>query len=190
MKGKFLGFVEPDRNRFVILGEVHADGMKWYKIDHPTKKGTACIAADYVELLPIGSEFADIRLKFGNYPEKSRELLGTPSRQGQNFLIYLDSGYSLSYDDKGLYEVEIQREGKVVVAGIRTGDKVKKLLALGMPESMLDAESDEEVDDVAYWDYEYKDKGSEKSITFQFSGSPRDSEIEGIFWRRQPYNDE
>lgn len=125
-KGKFLGFVEPDRNRFVILGEAYADGMQWYKIDHPTKKGTAYVAAQYVEADPVGSEFAEVRLTFGIYPEKTIAIFGKPSYSSPEFVSYSDS-YSFWYDKDDLSQASIQEDAEKALAGIHVGDKAEKL---------------------------------------------------------------
>ena len=193
-KGKFLGFVEPDKNRFVLLGEARADGMKWYKIDHPTKKGTAYIAADYVEVMPVGSEFAEVRLTCGNYPEKTIAIFGKPSYSSEKFVSYSDS-YSFWYDKNGLYQASIQKDKKKAIAGIHVGDKAEKLSPLGIPVDALEVWAGVEFD-FPYGDYVYKDKDSDEQIVFVFVG--RDSKagryaknavINSMMWSR-PHNED
>ena len=187
-KGKFLGFVEPDRNRFVILGETRADGMKWYKIDHPTKKGTAYIAADYVEITPVGNIFAEVRLTFGVYPEKTRAIFGPSVGKGSEHLgIY--ERYNFWYNADGIWTASVMRPDGKAIAGIHIGDKPEKLLALGMPASNLDIEEDEEYGGFSgNWTMKNADTG--ERIYFQFSGSTREEvAIDCVDWDRPTGDD-
>ena len=188
MKGKFLGFVEPDRNRFVVLGEVHADGMKWYKIDHPTKKGTAYIAADYVEITPVGNVFAEVRLTFGVYPEKTRAIFGPSVGKGSEHLgIY--ERYNFWYNEDGIWTASVMHPDGKAIAGIHIRDKPEKLLALGMPASNLDIEYDEEYD-IFSGSWEYKNKETGERIYFEFSGKTReDVAINALDWYRPTGDD-
>ncbi len=189
-KGKIIGLVQPDRNRFVVLGEVYADGLKWYLIDHPTKKGTAYVAAEYVEITPVGNVFAEVRLTFGVYPEKTRAIFGRPSWKTQqgwdgSQALEIKNNYAFNYNEDGIWSAVVFYYGEKAIAGIRTGDKPEKLLALGMPASELDIEYDEEDDDLleGSWDMTNEDTG--EKITFMFSGkSKADSKIDYLEFYR------
>lgn len=184
-KGKFLGFVEPDRNRFVVLGEVNADGMKWYKIDHPTKKGTAYIATAYVEITPVGNIFAEVRLTFGVYPEKTRALIGTSLYFDNEDFEDIESQclrdkerYSFTYNDDGIWSARVMKDRKKAIAGIHVGDSVRKLLALGMSESEIDTDDDEERFDVPSWGFDNNDES--ERISFSYDGGI----VTEIYWIR------
>ncbi len=184
-KGKILGVVEPDRNRFVILGETRADGMKWYKIDHPTEKGTAYIAADYVKITPVGNVFAEVRLTFGVYPEKTRALIGKSLYFDNEDFQDLDSEclrdkdrYSFIYNKDGIWNARIMRKSEKSIAGIHIGDRVRKLFALGMSEDELDTDDSEERYDVPAWTLE-NENGSE-NVTFSYERGV----ITDITWTR------
>ena len=182
MNGKSLGFVEPHRNRFVVLGETRADGMKWYKIDHPTKKGTAYIAADYVEITPVGNVFAEVRLTFGVYPEKTRAIFGRPSWKtqqvwGSSQELEIKDSYAFTYNEDGIRRAIVFLYGEKAIAGIRTGDRAQKLLALGMPASELDVEYGEEDDDLAEGRWTMTNEVTGESISFMFSGKNKDDAV-------------
>ena len=189
-KGKIIGLVKPDRNRFVVLGEVRSGGQKWYKIDHPTKKGTAYVAADYVEITPVGNVFAEVRLTFGVYPEKTRAIFGRPSwkiQQGWNGsqALEIKDSYAFNYNEDGIWSAVIFYYGEKAIAGIRTGDKPEKLLALGMPASELDMEYGEEDDDLLEGSWEMTNEDTGEKITFMFSGkSKEDSKIDYLEFHR------
>ena len=183
MKGKFLGFVEPDRNRFVILGEVHADGLKWYKLDHPTARDTAYIAGQYVKILPVSEAFAEVRLTFGISPEKTRAICGAPTSEGSEFLDYSER-YYLWYDKNGLRMADIHENGRKEIAGIRLGDDAEKLSALGMPASELTVSAGEEYP-LPYGCWVYMDKASGEQIVFHFIGrTAKDAVIDSMTWSR------
>ncbi len=180
--GKIIGRIEDPRNQFVILGEEYDDGQNlWYIIDHPTKKGTAYISAKYVnygwyfgndKTLPTGDAFVKVRLTFGIYPEKTRALLGKPSKSESGSLEY--PGCKLWYEEDSLQRVEIYRRG-YALAGVKVGDSCNKLIALGMPEDYRD--------DHEGWNYIKSETGEE--IFFQFTSND-DGEviIEWMSWER------
>lgn len=189
-KGKIIGLVKPDRNRFVVLGEVRSGGQKWYKIDHPTKKGTAYVAADYVEITPVGNVFAEVRLTFSVYPEKTRAIFERPSwkiQQGWDGsqALEIKNSYAFNYNEDGIWSAVIFYYGEKAIAGIRTGDKPEKLLALGMPASELDMEYGEEDDDLLEGSWEMTNEDTGEKITFMFSGkSKEDSKIDYLEFHR------
>ena len=181
-KGKIIGLVKPDRNRFVVLDEVHSGGQKWYKIDHPTKKGTAYVAAEYVEITPVGNIFAEVRLTFGVYPEKTRAIFGRPSwkvQQGweDSQKLEIKDSYALYYNEDGIWCAIVFLDGDKAIAGIRTGDRPQKLLALGMPDSELDMKYGEEDDDLPEGRWEMTNEATGESITFMFSGRSKEDAV-------------
>ena len=189
-KGKIIGLVQPDRNRFVVLDEVRSGGQKWYKIDHPTKAGTAYVAAEYVEITPVGNVFAEVRLTFGVYPEKTRAIFERPSwkiQQGWDGsqALEIKDNYAFNYNEDGIWSAVVFYNGEKAIAGICTGDKPEKLLALGMPASELDMEYGEEDDDLLEGSWEMTNEDTGEKITFMFSGkSKEDSKIDYLEFYR------
>ena len=127
--------------QFIVLGEVYVDGQKWYEIDHPTKEGSAYIIARYVNgwynngEYPVGEVCAGVRLTFCINPQKTRELLGRPTKTAREdsdeILEY--PGLKLWYNEGSLSRAEISGKG-YAVGGIQVGDKVGKLMNLEMSE--------------------------------------------------------
>ena len=190
-KGKIIGLVKPDRNRFVVLGEVHSGGQKWYMIDHPTKRGTAYVAAEYVEITPVGNVFAEVRLTFGVYPEKTRAIFGRPLGNGSQHLGERER-YNFWYDENGIWSVSVMHTDEKAIAGIRISDNARKLLTLGMPESALHVELDDD-DEAGYpmSNWIYDNEGAGEHIYFQFSDENGDGEflIDNLSWYRDTEDD-
>ena len=199
-EGKIIGRADTG-TRFVILGEIYADGQKWYEIDHPTKKSSAYIIAKYVNygwyhgnngVIPTGKDFIDVRLTFGIYPEKARALFGKGTKDEFGNLVY--SGFSLRYDDEAIpaiHQVQINKRG-YAAAGVQVGDTIKKLLRLGMPEYIItdleeiqnsEHDDDEPVDGPEGWTY--RNEATEEEIFFQFSINDKGEPIvDMILWTR------
>ncbi|MBQ7215982.1 MAG: SH3 domain-containing protein [Synergistaceae bacterium] len=165
--------------QFIILGETRANGKKWYRIDLPKKKGSAYIAAEFVNgwynegKTPVGREFAEVRLKFGITSEKTRLLLGRPIEQkAQDEFEYLTyQGCDVHFEEQHLSYVHVRKRG-YEIAGCQVGDNAVKLAVFGMPES--DPEEKEG------WMYE---SASGEEIFFQFGpGKNGDTIIESITW--------
>lgn len=199
--GKIIGRADTG-TRFVILGEVYADGHKWYEIDHPVKKGSAYIIAKYVNygwlhgnngVIPTGKDFIDVRLTFGIYPDKARALFGNGKKDEFGNLVY--SGFILRYDDEGtIHQAEITKRG-YTVAGVQVGDNMRKLLQLGMPDDYLNdfikiqtenannTDDDEPIDGPEGWTY--KNEATEEEIFFQFGINDKGEPIvDMIIWTR------
>ena len=178
-EGKVIGRADVG-TQFIVLDEVYIDGQKWYEIDLPTKEGTAFIIARYVNGwynngdIPVGEVCAEVRLKFGITPEKTRALFGKPeSAQGQDeFTRYKYPGLDIHFESGTLSYVEIRRRG-YPLHGFEVGDDAGKLTSLGMPDDAIDAEG---------WTYE---SATGEQIFFSFGGG-RNGEtiIESITWSR------
>ena len=134
--GRIVGKVEDRRHVFVLLGEAWVDGQKWYKIEHPTQKGIAYVAAQYVNYgwyygHPTGKEFVKIRQTFGIFPEKARALFG-PCEEDEFGNLHFE-GFILHYDNERML-THVQIETRAFgFAGIRVGDNLNSLLKLSMP---------------------------------------------------------
>ncbi|MBQ7665632.1 MAG: SH3 domain-containing protein [Synergistaceae bacterium] len=201
--GKIIGRADTG-TQFVILGEAYVDGQKWYEIDHPTKKGSAYIVAKYANygwlhgnngVIPTGKDFIDVRLTFGIYPDKARALFGNVKKDEFGNLEY--PGLTLRYDDEEegtIHQVQLTKGG-IPIAGIQTGDSMKKLLQLGMPEDYLkdflnaieeaknNTNEDEAVDGPEGWTY--RNEATEEEIFFQFSINDKGEPIvDMIIWTR------
>ena len=165
--------------RFIILEETRSGGKKWYKIDHPTKKGSAYIAAEFVNgyynagKIPVGEDFAKIRLTFGMTPEKTKLLLGRPAEErGQDESEYLTYSWcDVHFEEGYLSYVHVHKKGREI-AGCQLGDNPIKLVVFGMPDT--DPEEKEG------WTYE---SASGEQIFFQFGPGKRgETIIESITW--------
>ena len=182
--------------RFVILSETRSGGKKWYRIDHPTKKGSAYIAAEFVNgwynegKIPVGKDFADIRLNFGMTPEKTKLLLGKPTEENaQDEFEYLTyRGCDVHFEEQYLSYVHVHKRG-YEIAGCQVGDNASKLVVFGMPENELpdltdekyknwDAEEDGPIGPEG-WTYE---SASGEAIFFGFEYTGEEVRIETITW--------
>lgn len=177
-KGKVIDRADVG-TQFIILGETRANGKKWYKIDLPKKKGSAYIAAEFVNgwyndgKNPVGRDFAEIRLNFGITPEKTRLLLGRPvEERAQDEFEYLTyRGCDVHFEEQHLSYVHVHKRG-YEIAGCQVGDNAVKLVEFGMPES--------DVEEKEGWMYE---SASGEEIFFQFGpGKNGDTIIESITW--------
>ena len=78
------------------------------------------------------------------------------------------------------------------IAGIRIGDNARKLLTLGMPESALHVELDDD-DEAGYpmSNWIYDNEGAGEHIYFQFSDENGDGEflIDNLSWYRDTEDD-
>ena len=137
--GKIIGRADVG-TRFVILDSAEAGGQLWYKVDHPTKRGSAYILGKYVNGwynagdTPVGDDFAEVRLTFGITPEKTRLLLGKPQseRAEDEFEDLTYAGCDISYEEGYLSYVHVHKRG-YKMAGFQVGDKAEKLESLGLP---------------------------------------------------------
>ena len=177
-KSKIIGRADTG-TRFIILEETRAGGKKWYKIDHPTKKGSAYIASEFVNgwynegKTPVGEDFAEVRLKFGMTPEKTKLLLGKPLEdRGQDEFYYLTYSWcDVHFEEEYLSYVHVHKKGREI-AGCQVGDNPIKLVVFGMPES--------QIENAEGWTYE---SASGEQIFFQFgAGKKGDTIIESITW--------
>ena len=177
-KGKVIGRADSG-TQFIILGEVRANGRKWYRIDHPTKKGSAYIAGEYVQgyynagRTPVGEDFAKVRLTFGITPTKTRALLGKPSdiQAEDEFMRYTYSGCDVHYEADCLNYVHVHKRG-YEIAGCKVGDNAMKLVVFGMPDSAPEEKEG--------WTFE---SASGEEIFFQFgAGKNGDTIIESMTW--------
>ena len=198
-KGKVIDRADAG-TQFIILGETRANGKKWYRIDLPKKKGSAYIAAEFVNGYynggkhPVGREFAEIRLNLGITPEKTRLLLGRPSEESRELVLNKPvwkmtyPGCDLIYDEGYLMYVHIQKRG-YEVAGCQVGDKANKLVVFGMPEDEVPDLRDEKYDN---WDAEEDgpigpegwtyESASGEEIFFGFGYTDDEVKIESITW--------
>mgnify|MGYP002623873019 CR=1 FL=1 len=190
-KSRILGTIDTGR-QLVILGETSSGGQKWYKVDHPAKRGTAYILSSYVNgwysngSTPTGRDFVNVRLTFGITREKARTLFGKPSSTNFGGLQY--PGIELMYDDGvNLSYVRVTRKG-LPIAGVEVGDMVMKLVEMGMPEQYItdlenagSSNSDEPEDGPEGWTYE---SATGETIFFDFGVNNTGFIIEGITWSR------
>lgn len=197
--GRVIGRADAG-TQFIVLGEMYVDGQKWYEIDHPTKEGTAYIISRYVNGwynngdIPLGEVCAEVRLKFGITPEKTRALFGKPeSVQGEDeFTRYKYPGLDVHFESGTLSYVEIRRKG-LPIHGIEYGDDARKLISLGMPE---DEVADISSKDYENWDFDedgplgaegwtYKnDAGEEMFFQFEYDLKKKAVTIGTITWSR------
>lgn len=194
-KSKVIGRADAGR-QFIILGETKSGGLKWYKIDHPTKKGSAYILAKYAAgwysegKIPVGDVLANIRLTFGISPEKTKLLLGEPEETyvDGNFTSLKYSGCELQYESGNLNYIYIEKKG-YAVEGIQVGDKESKLSKLGMPYADEPDYTPEEYDN---WDFDedgpitaegwsYETRTGEQ-LLFEFNPERDGVTIDGILW--------
>ena len=194
-KGKVIDRADAG-TQFIILGETRANGKKWYRIDLPKKKGSAYIAAEFVAgwysegKIPVGRDFAEVRLNFGITPEKTRLLLGKPiEERGQDEFNYLTyRGCDVHFTEQHLSGVHVHKKG-YEIAGCQVGDNAMKLVVFGMPDDELpdltdekyknwDAEEDGPIGPEG-WTYE---SASGEAIFFGFEYTGEEVRIETITW--------
>lgn len=140
-------------NMLVLLGEIKASGSKWYKIDHPTKKGTAWIFGKYID---TGTSYktdteayktlVQIIKDFGVTPEKARVLFGRPKHTNRSKYFFdpaqreiseevLEySGFTLQYIEGRLRHVDVSKDN-FSFGDINIGDTTSDVLeVLGEPD--------------------------------------------------------
>lgn len=190
-KSRIVGQIDGKRNMFVILDSVQAEGRKWYKIDLPTKKGTAYVDAKSVNYglyyqKPTGEDFVKVRQIFGIYPEKAEAIFGEADLDNAGNRIF--DNFLLIYDDEDiLWQAHIKNK-KFSLCGVHVGDNPRKLLNLGMPKDILDdlesdSDDDEEVvDGPEGWTY--RDTATDEEIFFEFGIDDSGYIIEMITWTR------
>lgn len=138
----------------VALGERTVDGVTWYEVDHPTRAGTAWARGTDMRPYedagsPLMRTIAQIRLAFGNAPEKAKLDLGEPASEetaeavGKGVSI-TQMEYAGPLDLKLEYVwglMYAETEGEAPFGELRVGDPVEELRdLLGEP---LDEEGDE-----------------------------------------------
>ena len=136
-KGNIIGKVNKG-DVFVVMGEIFVDGQKWLEIDHPTKKGTAFISAQFVKPEYEGNEnidtagckmSAEIQMAFGITQDKALAIHGRPKDfadgPGTSVLIY--KGFQVEFLDDRLQRVEV-KSGLMPFGDICLGDSQEKLL--------------------------------------------------------------
>ena len=71
----------------ILLGHRQVNGQRWYKIEHPAKKGTAWIFGDYIESggsydkdKPSYETLVKIMSDYGLTPDKARAIFGKPRK--------------------------------------------------------------------------------------------------------------
>ena len=131
-KGKTAGYVNTG-TELVILGDVTVNDQRWFKVDHPLRKGNVWIPAQYVIFTGERAEeiFVRVRLMLGINQNKTRAILGRPDNFDIDRLEY--PGLRLWYDSFSLQRAEVSRRG-FAFGGVNVGDKPGALAALGMPE--------------------------------------------------------
>lgn len=148
---KILGKVN-EGNMLVLLGEIKASGSKWYKIEHPTKKGIAWIFGKYIDTsrsyntdTEAYRTLVQIIKSCGVTPEKARAILGKPKRaKKQKFFfdpaqqyfheeVLEYSGFTLQYIEGRLRHVDAKNNFSF--GDIEIGDTTARVLeVLGEPD--------------------------------------------------------
>ncbi|MBR6900853.1 MAG: SH3 domain-containing protein, partial [Synergistaceae bacterium] len=148
---KILGKVN-EGNMLVLLGEIKASGSKWYKIEHPTKKGIAWIFGKYIDTsrsyntdTEAYRTLVQIIKDCGVTPEKARAILGKPKRtKKQKFFfdpaqqyfheeVLEYSGFTLQYIEGRLRHVDAKNNFSF--GDIEIGDTTARVLeVLGEPD--------------------------------------------------------
>lgn len=171
-KGKIAGYVNTG-TELVLLGDVTVGDQKWFKVDHPLRKGNVWIPAEYILHTDSVPEemFVRVRLMLGINQSKTRAIFGRPSNFSVNMLEY--PGIRLWYDAVSLQRAEISRRG-FPLGGVNIGDNPEALAALGMPED---------------WEKEHdswtlKGAGGEE-MTFTFG----ENGVESMSWERPAKTD-
>ena len=198
-KGKVIGRADSG-TQFIILGEAKSGGQKWYKIDHPAKKGSAYILAKYVNGwynagdIALGEVFAEVRLKFGITPDKTRALLGRPDnvQAEDEFMRFAYPGLDIDFEEETLSYVHIYKRG-FTIGGIEFGDDARKLTRLGMPKDEVVNLRAKEYEN---WDYEkdgqigaegwsyMNDTGEQIFFGFKYDLEKKEVTIGSITWSR------
>ncbi|MBQ7560135.1 MAG: SH3 domain-containing protein [Synergistaceae bacterium] len=141
-----------DGDMLVLLGEIKASGSKWYKIDHPTKKGTAWIFGKYIETntsyktdTEAYKTLVQIIKNCGVTADKARAILGRPKRTNRRKFFFdpaqrefheevLEySGFTLQYIEGRLRHVDAKNNFSF--GDINIGDTTSEVLeVLGEPD--------------------------------------------------------
>ena len=137
----------------VLLDDKIINGKRWYKVEHPTKKGTAWIFGDYIESSTSYDKdkasyenLVKIISGWGVTAEKARTIFGRPKKSqkrkfffdpaNRNFTeeILEYSNFKLSYIEGRLSHIETTSE-KFSFGEINIGDTTAEVLEiLGEPD--------------------------------------------------------
>ncbi|MBR0094940.1 MAG: SH3 domain-containing protein [Synergistaceae bacterium] len=172
---KILGRVD-ESSMLVLLGEVKAGGKTWYKVEHPTKRGTAWIFGEYVDNYasfdtdtPAYKTLVQLFRDCGVTAEKARVLLGKPKRTSKRKFFFDPANqdfheevleyptFKLQYIEGRLRHVESSGEA-LSFGDVSVGDTTAQVLdVLGEP----DGKGDEG------WSYEVSPRDV---LLFEFRG--------------------